>query len=309
LQLISRTLRLARLSRLVRLLRFKIFSELRQLIYGVVAGIRVLSWAILLLGVVIYIVSLVIRQTIGGDEDSKYSDQFESVPWTMFTVFRCVTDGCSAPDGTPLMVYLYDRHGTGFMLIYCVLFLFVSIGIFNLIMATFIDSVMAVSAKRKEVERANNFEKAKVKLTALVVNLWMCDQETLPKSTKNLSRQSDRVLEDKNYYLQALGDVRISRDLLHMWMCHPDMINLLDELEISVANHTSLFEALDCDLNGEVDGLELVHGLMALRGPTEKIDVITVLVAVKYMMAMMIKIEATVCPAPPKEEDRESILS
>ena len=42
-------LRLARLSRLVRLLRYEIFKKLKLMVGGVIAGVRVLHWAIFLL--------------------------------------------------------------------------------------------------------------------------------------------------------------------------------------------------------------------------------------------------------------------
>jgi len=45
---------MTQLARLVRLLRFKIFAELKAMVQGVVTGLRVLFWAVVLLGSFIY---------------------------------------------------------------------------------------------------------------------------------------------------------------------------------------------------------------------------------------------------------------
>merc|ERR1711959_556427 len=89
-------LRLARLGRLVRLLRFKIFHELKMMVQGVVAGLRVLFWAVVLLFFFIFLLGVVLRKTMGESEVNPYTrkNSFETVPRSMFTLFRCFTDGC-----------------------------------------------------------------------------------------------------------------------------------------------------------------------------------------------------------------------
>jgi len=53
---------------------------------------------------------------------------------SMFTVFRCLVDGCAAADGTPLMVILWDVYGWGVIVAYVLTILFVTFGLFNLVM-------------------------------------------------------------------------------------------------------------------------------------------------------------------------------
>merc|ERR1719353_2778388 len=79
-------------------------------------------------------------------------DEFSTVPASMFTVFRCFVDGCSANDGTPLQERLRTRYGAPFMITYFLSMIFVQIGVFNLIMAIFIDTVAKNSDKRLQEE-------------------------------------------------------------------------------------------------------------------------------------------------------------
>ncbi|CAE7615928.1 CACNA1F, partial [Symbiodinium microadriaticum] len=101
-----RMLRLTRLFRLVRTLRFEIFYELKMMVLGVVSGMRVLFWAMVLLIVIIYATGVAAKNMIGAVEP-----EFNTVPAAMFSIFRCFTDGCNAYDGTPLTERLRNNHG------------------------------------------------------------------------------------------------------------------------------------------------------------------------------------------------------
>ena len=143
-------LKLARLGRIIRLLKFKIFQELKLMIQGVFTGLRVLFWAVVLLIGCVYLLGVVTRLMFWD------KPEFETVPRAMFTSFRCFTDGCSSYEGAPLQEILFRDWGFGFMLVYILLFLFVTIGIFNLIMAVFIDNVTDGSTKKRQQELGLN---------------------------------------------------------------------------------------------------------------------------------------------------------
>ena len=52
-------LRLAKLGRLVKALRYPMFDELKDMLYGVVSGVRVILWAIVLLFGCIFFLGLI----------------------------------------------------------------------------------------------------------------------------------------------------------------------------------------------------------------------------------------------------------
>eukprot|EP00929_Paragymnodinium_shiwhaense_P101271 TRINITY_DN6421_c1_g2_i1.p1 TRINITY_DN6421_c1_g2~~TRINITY_DN6421_c1_g2_i1.p1 ORF type:complete len:743 (-),score=190.41 TRINITY_DN6421_c1_g2_i1:237-2465(-) len=258
--------RLGRLARLVRLLRFKIFHELKMMIQGVIAGLRVLFWAVVLLFFFIYLVGVMTRTTIGTSELHHFATtkSFESVPKAMFTLFRCFTDGCSAYDGSPLTVHLFEYYGGPFMILYILIFLFVTIGIFNLIMAIFIDNVMVASIQRKQKERGQNAVVMEVRLRALIVKL----------------ARKYRPDQDED-------EVVVTRDVFEDWLHEKELLTMLDDLDIGTSNKNELFDVIDCDLSGELEVAEIMSGLMKLRGPPDKSDAVASLLGIRYMTKML----------------------
>jgi len=265
--------RLGRLARLVRVLRFQLFRELRSMIEGVLAGLRVLFWAIVLLFFFVYLVGIFMRKTVGDAEhpDHEYARHrsFETVPVAMFTLFRCFTDGCTAYDGTPLQTHLYEYYGLPFMFGYMLMYLFVTIGIFNLIMAIFIDNVMDDSHQRKKEELGANSEHMQHRLKELVMSL------TSQIRSANAAEAEHGLAQDE--------DVVISKEVFEAWLSMPEMRQMLHDLEISFGSEAELFDVLDCDLSGELEVAELVEGLMKLRGPTDKCDAVASLLGIRYV--------------------------
>jgi len=143
-------LRLARLARLVRLLRFGVFADLRMMIVGILTGMHVLVWAIVLLALCIFSLGITLRLLLGEQPE------FRTLAQAMLTLFRCFTDGCAAYDGTPLASNLHARYGVVWTLSYCFVTLFVMFGIFNLIMATFLETVLGSAHHRKLAELGAN---------------------------------------------------------------------------------------------------------------------------------------------------------
>merc|ERR1719329_112870 len=86
---------------------------------------------------------------------AEYAPQlFSTVPRSCFTMFRCLTEGCESADGTPLMVHILEdgQHGFLIVLLYNMCFLVVTFGLFNLIMAVFVETTLE-AAKRDEGRR------------------------------------------------------------------------------------------------------------------------------------------------------------
>eukprot|EP00928_Gymnodinium_smaydae_P054225 TRINITY_DN38038_c0_g1_i1.p1 TRINITY_DN38038_c0_g1~~TRINITY_DN38038_c0_g1_i1.p1 ORF type:complete len:747 (+),score=148.76 TRINITY_DN38038_c0_g1_i1:166-2406(+) len=322
--MIIKIMRLVRLARLVKLLRFKIFHELKMMIQGVFAGFRVLFWAVVLLFFFIFLIGVATRNSMGTEPLKSYANtlSFERVDWAMFTLFRCLTDGCVAYDGTPLQLHLFAKYGAGFMLTYVILFLFVTIGIFNLIMAIFIDNVMHASALRKAKERGENAMMLETRLKELIHNLIRCDNHArespplsgpraLIKSCRKLYEgMANKILSSSqvankvklrstkvDYLLDSIAgdDATITRDVFNSWLRHQDLLDLLDELDVVTANKAELFDVLDCDLSGELEIGEVVSGIMKLRGAAEKNDIVATLLGVRYMTALLKDIHEKVC--------------
>merc|ERR1740130_1822334 len=79
----------------------------------------------------------------------EYEIEFSTVPKAMMTSFACFTDGCTAYDGVPLQQRLFMDYGAPFGIMYVLSFMFITVGVFNLIMAVFIENVVSNGESRR----------------------------------------------------------------------------------------------------------------------------------------------------------------
>merc|ERR1711879_896397 len=77
-------------------------------------------------------------------------------------------------------------------------------------------------------------------------------------------------------------DLPISREIFKLWTQSPEMLDMLDDADIDSSNASALFEALDADGSGLLTPTELVEGLLKMRGPITKADVIAVRMKVRH---------------------------
>merc|ERR1719424_2273919 len=115
------------------------------------------------------------RTLVGEDQY-----EFRTVPNAMLSVFRCYTDGCSAYDGTPLQERLFAEYGGIFFIGYCISFMFVTVGVFNLIMAIFIENVVSQAQHRRLQELGEATLEAKDLIKKVVAEVIFDD----PDNTK-----------------------------------------------------------------------------------------------------------------------------
>jgi len=240
--------RLARLARLIRALRFQVFHELKLIVLGVFSGLRVICWAIVLLVVLVYSIGVGMRNFVGeGPQESGVEfEEFETVAAAMFTCFRCFTDGCSAYDGTPLSERLREAYGGPFIVGYIFVTMLVTVGVFNLIMAVFIENVMSSQFARKQTEIADTALGMETKIKDRIIRKLGLKRSSfrLSPDLKTRSEGLDEVLQ--------VGGRNISRDEFDLWLRDPDFVRVLDEASIDVSAQVGLFDVLDADAGGEL---------------------------------------------------------
>eukprot|EP00930_Biecheleria_cincta_P047064 TRINITY_DN3255_c0_g1_i4.p1 TRINITY_DN3255_c0_g1~~TRINITY_DN3255_c0_g1_i4.p1 ORF type:complete len:774 (-),score=119.20 TRINITY_DN3255_c0_g1_i4:201-2522(-) len=292
-------MRLARLARLVRVMRFKLFKELKVMILGLFSGLRALIWAVILLLLLIYIGGIVMV-SIADADDSEYN----TLDKAMFTLFRCFTDGCAAYDGTPLTERLREEHGWLFFVAWILTTMVVTVGIFNLIMAVFIDNVTKSQQQRKQKELGESADAIETDLKLLITkfltdpksqhdNLYLKSPSLSAAAWNKLSKLTDvgkaRDLATKqklaNTYFQILKDdaVTISRDVFQMWLEDVEFMATLEDADVDVSARAELFDILDVDMGGELSADELVTGLMKLRGDVSKGDIVAIMLQVRHL--------------------------
>jgi len=255
-------------------------------------GIRTMMWVMLLLLIIIYCIGVALRQLIGPEQafgchevssrctnsqvylDHHRDDLFSTVLRSMFTVFRCFIDGCAAPDGTPIMTYMYNIYRWWAMLVYVVCTLMVSFGLFNIIMAIFVENTLD-SARTNESRRLqlkhHEYVKAAHQLNSVILEFVGCEGEDNTSGVTGMSKAT---------FCQIVG--------------HPRVAEKLQDLDISIPRKEDLFEILDADMSGAVSVQELVQGLMKLRGFAGKADSVASLLAIRALQRSLSGLEVYV---------------
>lgn len=98
--------RLIRLVRIVKVFRLKAMKDLRLMVKGLVAGLKTLVMAFLLLFTVLYVISGFATMILSNHEaviSSGLEEYFLTIHDSMFTCFRCFTGECVNKEGRPCL--------------------------------------------------------------------------------------------------------------------------------------------------------------------------------------------------------------
>jgi len=275
-RLLFRVLRLFRIFRILRVLRLDMFTELKLMIRGTVGGLRTLMWSSFLIVLPVYCVSLVMRESVGKiDEDGFGAEYFETVPLAFFSVFRCLVIGdCSDKNGRPIFVLVSHTYGWGFALLYCGMCVFMSLGLFNVIVAIFVENVVAAARskwRKERKERLRNkvfFAKQMAQLLKVVCEIY-----------------DDNAVEDDSHErgVQCLQDVfdrapwmEITPEMFEVMRYDPRVQKIFDDLDLADEDQFILFQTLDVDHSGSIDLEELCSGIAKLRGDACRSDIISI---------------------------------
>mmetsp|Transcript_51759 Transcript_51759/g.160531 ORF Transcript_51759/g.160531 Transcript_51759/m.160531 type:complete len:304 (+) Transcript_51759:3-914(+) len=232
----------------------------------------------------------------------------------MFTVFRCFTDGCSSVDGTPLAPYFYDTFGSTAIVCYMLVVLFVTFGLFNLIMAVFVESTIENArhddARRREARSDEHLRVARRLQEVIVLfctgqcqdeedDLALCTSESNTWFWRFFSTRShdghdstpswksnSRLRDGSNLSL------KVSHATFLRMIQRPEVQQMLDDLDIGISSRQTLFDVLDANCNGMLEVSELVQGLLKLRGAADKGDVVASLLAIRSMQKSIKAMEA-----------------
>merc|ERR1712151_717453 len=87
------------------------------------------------------------------------------------------------------------------------------------------------------------------------------------------------------------------------------MLTMLEDVEIEASTKLELFDVLDVDMGGHLGIDELIGGLMRLRGPISKTDVMAIRLQVRYVTKLMEDVWHAVIGDPAASDDDHSLSS
>ncbi|CAL1133738.1 unnamed protein product [Cladocopium goreaui] len=287
----SSLLRLCRLVRLVRIIkafRLKFMGELRLMVKGLVAGLRTLSLAFTLLFVVLYVISGFATMSIGTSKQTAalgLEPYFRTLPDSMFTAFRCFTGECVNDSGQPLHSLLAAEFGVPFVAGYVASYMLVSMGIFNVILAVYVDITMK-AAKENEALTAEQHSRESIRIARVTRELLKkfaaafrmfqdFDDSTHPCLFQRLD--TSMFTDD-----QIQENIAITKELFLLVIQDRGVQALMDDLELP-RDRANLFEIIDADGSGTLQVVELVQGLLKIRGEVSKSDTVASYLATKSL--------------------------
>ncbi|CAK9022526.1 L type [Durusdinium trenchii] len=292
--------RLIRLVRIVKVFRIKAMKDLRLMVKGLVAGIRTLALAFMLLFGVLYVISGFATIAIGENDMAKREDlakYFENIPISMFTAFRCFTGECVNNEGKPIHSILFDYLGWPFIFSYIASYMLVTMGIFNVILAVYVDITMK-AAKENDAQTAEQHSRESVRVARCTRELlkkfagaYHTYHEEDKKKGKRSSQSKKIKISTAGGLYTDVGDhesIAITKDLFLLVIQDRSVQKLMDDLDLP-HDRANLFEIIDADGSGTLQITELLHGLLKIRGDISKSDTIASYLATKAVQNMMIE--------------------
>lgn len=286
--MILKILRLARIVRLVRTLRLEVFKELKIMVMGVLSGLRVLGWAMVLLFILIYIFGMAFSSFLSDNEP-----EFATVDASMLTLFRCFSDSCDGFNAKPLIPRLNEKYGLSFLISYILMWMTIVLGVFNLIMAVFVDAVMedhAIRKTRSIAETARRFE------VDIMEHLLRLSQNQSAIVSQNVKEEIEGIAESASnravcvraqFQCLAHASVVISRSAFDVYMSDEKLLSTLTEAEIEVDHGRNIFDFLDADMGGYLTAVELLQGLVSLRGPVSKLEIVGMRLKIRHIIKLL----------------------
>jgi len=296
-----RMVRLLRITRILRLVRLDMFSELMVMIKGTLGGIRTLGWSIVLISLPLYMVALVLRETLGDmAEESFGAEQFKTVPDSFFTVFRCVVAGeCTEDEGKPIFVLVTKNFGWGYGLLYCCTMVFMTFGLFNVIVAIFVENVIAGAKSNDHVKKQTRLRDRMLFLDKTAELVEIIAEEHAAMSCNSCEFGGDgtkfgrerqknlRGIHRRESLLKGIRDLGLTQRLFESLRKQERFQTVLLDLDIAEQDQYDLFDTLDVDGSGTVDLEELLSGIAKLRGDPRRSDIVAVSLLMRSIQAEM----------------------
>lgn len=254
---ITRLIRITRISRLVRFIK-----ALRTLVYSIMSTLKSLVWAVLLIGILIYVFGVFFTQVASeyliNEGGRKLTEEPASCPtiatpndvigryWgtlgrSMATLFKCISGGVTWEDAV-------DPLDTLHWLVKAVFYVFISFAYFavlNVVTGVFCQSAIE-SAQRDQ---------------DMVMQAIIANKKHHINKLRCLFREIDS--DESNSITLAELEKRMQDQNVQAYFT---------SLELDVDDAWSFFKLLDTDRGHSIEIEEFLMGCMRLRGPAKALD-------------------------------------
>eukprot|EP00747_Dinoflagellata_sp_TGD_P038907 gnl/TRDRNA2_/TRDRNA2_139950_c1_seq1.p1 gnl/TRDRNA2_/TRDRNA2_139950_c1~~gnl/TRDRNA2_/TRDRNA2_139950_c1_seq1.p1 ORF type:complete len:374 (-),score=69.36 gnl/TRDRNA2_/TRDRNA2_139950_c1_seq1:11-1132(-) len=241
-----RIIRLLRIGRIIRILRvLHILTELRALVMSLLMTVKAFFWAVLLLFGMIYVFGVYITQLTldyrlskreSGENTSEAYDSlqtsFGSLDRTILSLYKALSGGIDWGD---LADPLISEISPFIGFVFVIFVAFTMLAMMNVVTGVFVDTALQRAREEKEI--------------------------TLVSQARKLFATLDQSND---------GVIHFSEFERHMGT--QEMQKLLREIDVDPSEARCLFEILDMNGEGSIDGEEFLSGCVRLQGPAKALD-------------------------------------
>jgi len=273
---------------------------LALIVEGLVKGMWTLIWAMLLLLFIIYIMGLLMLTIVTGNprETDDYQNhvlpQFQSLGHSMLTLYRCAIGDCATNGDIPLIPLLNNTYGVFFTAPWLMSMMFVTFGLFNLILGVFVESTLETAKFRKDAIKDQKEERIKVAQHIKKLLRKFCIAQKMVDDGKCLSGETIRNIpmvgkeDDFDDF-----EIKISKDTFLQVVQDLHVQQLMNELRICT-DRARLFEVFNTNRSDTLTLRQLVQGLLRVRGETRKSDVLAAVLGIRAVADQILEIESNI---------------
>jgi len=247
-----------------------------SMVQGLIGGLRTLLWAMVLFFIIVYVIALLFRELFGRRKVENVYEFFDSVPRAMFTTFRCSFGDCSTAGGVPIFEYVQQEYGGAYSFLYCLFVFGVTIGIFNVISAIFVETTMTVASALADEKKRSRLQDRK---------LWNSRITGLVRDLMETSVHHD-VPGHLSESVDAIYDINLASSTIDEIVKMPHVQDMLDDLDIDAQDHRILSELLDPDNGGTIGVVDFIDGLRRLRGEPRRSDVVSINMMIRSLQML-----------------------
>jgi len=250
-----RMLRIARVVRVARVLRVvRIFRELRMMVISVINSMISLSWAMILLTLIIYMFSIFLMQTsLSYVDELKLAQKtdilvdlekwFGSLWATMFSLMLAISGGADWGD----MVVPLDAMSPFFRIAFLLYIVYVVFGVLNVLTGIFVSAASDISDRD------------------LVVQAELTRRHSFIKEMKALFDELDKN-QTGNFTWEEFQEYVQEENLEAYFSFH----------ELDLTDARLLFKLLDENDTEEVKTVDFIQGCSRLKGPAKSMYVMQI---------------------------------
>lgn len=262
------------------------------MVRGLLGGLHTLFWAIVLLFFTLYMIACMATSTVGSTANAIpeiVEDRlFQTVPQSILTCFRCLMGDCSTSGGRPIVKILADRYGLYFALAYFGGMMFIVFGLFNLIVAIYIENTLNAAKQEGDKNKAQRqHESVRIaRLTRQLLKKFVAIQRLWGESTSGEAKEIKKIIGTSTFTDIGGLSLPVSKEMFLCLIQDASVQKLMDDMDIP-SDRASLFDVLDADGSGGLEIVELITGLLRVRGDSKKSDIVGTLLAVRVVQEML----------------------